>query len=161
MSDRVAVFESGGVAQIGTPGALYKEPATSFVANFIGENNTLSGKIEAMSGAACVVDIGADARIAAMPIGALAVGDAVNVTIRPECIRLAAPETGTDMRLEGTVEGRIYLGDHQRLLLRLGNAQELTVKIGAEAPVTAGEKLMLAWSTADCRAFPTKSATNP
>src|SRR5215472_6280110 len=50
MSDRVAVFESGGVAQIGTPGALYKEPATSFVANFIGENNTLSGKVETISG---------------------------------------------------------------------------------------------------------------
>ena len=39
MSDRVAVFDHGAVVQIGTPHGLYNEPATEFVASFIGENN--------------------------------------------------------------------------------------------------------------------------
>jgi putative spermidine/putrescine transport system ATP-binding protein len=43
MSDRVAVFDKGAIVQIGTPDGLYKEPATAFVAGFIGENNALDG----------------------------------------------------------------------------------------------------------------------
>ena len=43
MSDRVAVFDHGAVVQIGTPHGLYNEPATEFVASFIGENNALDG----------------------------------------------------------------------------------------------------------------------
>src|SRR6202035_2009871 len=46
MSDRVAVFDHGAVVQIGTPARLYNEPATAFVASFIGENNLLDGVIE-------------------------------------------------------------------------------------------------------------------
>jgi len=52
------------------------------------------------------------------------------------------------------VEGRIYLGDHQRLLVRLAGDQVLSVKTGPEAPFANGSKLELAWATADCRAFP-------
>ncbi|MBV9518541.1 MAG: ABC transporter ATP-binding protein [Hyphomicrobiales bacterium] len=154
MSDRVAVFESGALAQIGEPDALYKEPANAFVANFIGENNTLEGTIEQASKSSCVVRLRDNSRVKATPIGVMVPGDPTKLTIRPEQIRLAEPGSDEDTCLEGTVEGRIYLGDHQRLLLRLANGQELTVKIGADAGFQPGTPLRLAWSTADCRAFP-------
>jgi putative spermidine/putrescine transport system ATP-binding protein len=55
MSDRVAIFESGSIVQIGTPGELYKMPATAFVASFIGENNALTGTVERVEGDQCLV----------------------------------------------------------------------------------------------------------
>ena len=46
MSDRVAVFNDGVIQQIDAPDVLYEQPKNSFVAQFIGENNTLEGVIE-------------------------------------------------------------------------------------------------------------------
>ena len=52
MSDRVAVFNAGIIQQLSTPDELYEAPENSFVAQFIGENNKLTGKVEAMNGTA-------------------------------------------------------------------------------------------------------------
>jgi len=46
MSDRIAVFNDGVIQQISSPEALYEEPDTSFVAQFIGENNKLNGEVK-------------------------------------------------------------------------------------------------------------------
>jgi putative spermidine/putrescine transport system ATP-binding protein len=45
MSDRVAVFHQGEIQQIAAPRSLYEEPKNTFVANFIGENNRLNGRL--------------------------------------------------------------------------------------------------------------------
>ena len=50
MSDRVAVFNDGRIQQLAPPDALYEEPENSFVAQFIGENNTMMGTVENISG---------------------------------------------------------------------------------------------------------------
>ena len=50
MSDRVAVFENGRIQQLAPPDKLYEEPENSFVAQFIGENNTLEGVIKEIKG---------------------------------------------------------------------------------------------------------------
>jgi putative spermidine/putrescine transport system ATP-binding protein len=81
-------------------------------------------------------------------VGGAKAGDRVNVMIRPERIRLDGSGGALDT---------LYLGDHQKLLVRLGNGQILTVKTGSEAAYATGEKLTLAWSIADCRAFPAES----
>ena len=48
MSDRVAVFNDGRIQQLATPDQLYEEPENSFVAQFIGENNTLNGTVKGL-----------------------------------------------------------------------------------------------------------------
>ena len=45
MSDNVAVFDDGRIQQLAPPAVLYEEPMNSFVAQFIGENNTLLGAV--------------------------------------------------------------------------------------------------------------------
>jgi putative spermidine/putrescine transport system ATP-binding protein len=89
-----------------------------------------------------------------MAVGDIRPGAPVQLTIRPERIGLSGAGTGSDNRFQATVDGRIYHGDHQRLLARLANGQVLTVKIGPEATMAAGEAIDLCWPTADCRAFP-------
>ena len=53
MSNRIAVFNDGKVQQLSSPDKLYEEPVNSFVAEFIGENNTFSGQVTDISGGKC------------------------------------------------------------------------------------------------------------
>jgi putative spermidine/putrescine transport system ATP-binding protein len=152
MSDRVAIFENGAIVQIGTPDALYNEPATAFVAGFIGENNALDGIVERVDGDQCLVTLPTGLRTTAMAIGDIRPGAAVQLAVRPE--RIAGSSEPADNRFRATVDGRIYHGDHQRLLARLSGGQVLTIKIGPDAAMAAGETIDLGWRTADCRAFP-------
>jgi putative spermidine/putrescine transport system ATP-binding protein len=154
MSDRVAVFNSGAVVQIGTPNGLYNEPATAFVANFIGENNLLDGVVERAGSGQCVVELPKGLQATACAIGDLTRGSPVHLSIRPERIGLADSNGQADNRVRATVDGRVYLGDHQRLLARLANGQILTLKVGPEAAPATGETVDLCWSSADSRAFP-------
>ena len=56
MSNRIAVFNDGKIQQISTPDVLYEKPDNSFVAQFIGENNQIKGKVKSMNGKNCVVE---------------------------------------------------------------------------------------------------------
>src|SRR6516164_5420707 len=141
MSDRVAIFESGAIVQIGTPDLLYKEPATAFVASFIGENNALEGVVERVIDGQCVVALPTGLRATALSIGDIRPGAPVHPAIRPERIGLSASEAGAENRFRAKVDGRIYHGDHQRLLARLASGQVLTVKIDADAALTTGDTI--------------------
>jgi putative spermidine/putrescine transport system ATP-binding protein len=152
MSDRVAVFESGTVVQIGTPDALYNEPASAFVANFIGENNTLQGTVEQSDGRHCVIALPGGAKIAAHAIGIGAAGTLALVAVRPERVALGDASNISGNRVPGKIAGRIYLGDHARLLVELENGAVLTVKVGPEQGHSS-EAVTLVWSPDDCRAF--------
>ncbi|MET4259305.1 putative spermidine/putrescine transport system ATP-binding protein [Bradyrhizobium sp. S3.12.5] len=154
MSDRVAIFESGAIDQIGTPDELYNKPATAFVAGFIGENNALDGVVERVVGNQCLVALPTGLKTTAMAIGDIRPGAPVHLTIRPERIGLSGAGADSDNRFQATVDGRIYHGDHQRVLARLASGQILTVKVGPEATMAAGEAIDLCWPISDCRAFP-------
>ena len=160
MSDRVAIFESGAIVQIGTPDLLYKEPATAFVASFIGENNALEGVVERVIDGQCVVALPTGLRATALSIGDISPGTAVHLAVRPERIGLSAVEAGAENRFRAKVDGRIYHGDHQRLLARLSSGQVLTVKIDADAAPATGDTIDICWRASECRAFPTGTAAN-
>jgi putative spermidine/putrescine transport system ATP-binding protein len=160
MSDRVAVFDKGAIVQIGTPDGLYNEPATPFVAGFIGENNALDGIVERVDGDRCLVALPNGLTATALAIGKVDPGAPVHLTVRPERIGLSGADGQSDNRFQATIDGRIYHGDHQRLLARLANGQVLTVKIGPEATTAAGEAIDLCWSVSDSRAFPADAIPN-
>src|ERR1700674_1485707 len=57
MSDRIAVFHRGKIEQLDTPERMYEYPANAFVARFIGENNRLDGRLEAVADGRCTIRI--------------------------------------------------------------------------------------------------------
>ena len=106
MSNRVAVFNNGGIAQLGSPDDLYARPQSAFVADFIGEkNNTLHGIAATVSDGRCKVRLDGGGEIQASSIGAVE-GAACQVVVRPERLRLAA-DSGTGENLfQATMAGR-------------------------------------------------------
>ena len=75
MSDRVAVFNDGRIQQLDPPEDLYERPTNSFVAQFIGENNTLAGTVETIAGDRCTVRLGDGSVIDALPVNVAKPGD--------------------------------------------------------------------------------------
>jgi len=154
MSDRIAVFHDGQVMQQGTPDALYSEPHDAFVAGFIGENNILPVIVDSVAGNSVQVTLTGGLRLTATAVGAMQPGARAVVAVRPEAIHLADDGAGAGNRCRAVVTSRIYLGDHQRLLAEIDDGVTITLKVAPTTQAAAGEPVMLAWSAAECRAFP-------
>jgi putative spermidine/putrescine transport system ATP-binding protein len=154
MSDRIAVFHDGQVMQQGTPDALYSEPHDAFVAGFIGENNMLAGTVEAVAGGQVHVALPGGLRLLATPVGAIHAGARAIVAVRPEAIHLAGNGADAENHCRAVVTSRIYLGDHQRLLMEIDNGTTITLKVAPNIDAAAGAAVTLSWSASECRAFP-------
>jgi spermidine/putrescine transport system ATP-binding protein len=139
MSDRIAVMNQGRVEQLGTPEELYERPRTRFVADFIGTTNLLTGSVEAIEPDTAIVrlDSGETCVVAR---GALAVGEPVELSIRPESVVLRPSEavTGSEPAIAATVEQVAYLGGNVQYIVRTRGGLSITVlapKTGERLPV--------------------------
>ncbi len=106
MADSLAVFNQGKIAQIGTPAQIYTQPATRFVADFVGSSNVLPPTLTQALG-----------------------GPAKWSSLRPESLRLA--QTGP---LTGTVQSQRYLGTGTRITLT-AQGTELAAFLPAGQPI--------------------------
>ncbi|MFN4011380.1 MAG: ABC transporter ATP-binding protein [Pannonibacter sp.] len=155
MSDRVAVFNDGVIQQLSTPDLLYEEPQNSFVAQFIGENNKLSGKVVSVDNDACEVVVAGGVRLKADKVNVSGAGDATTLSLRPERVELA-PERQMDNMLEGRIEELIYLGDHIRVRMTVCGNSEFIVKVRNRSDrrrLDAGEIVPIGWEMKDCKAL--------
>ena len=107
VADRIAVLKDGRLMQLGKPGELYHNPASTFVADFIGQTNLVRGKVTARSGDGVSIDT---------PLGVVRAADAppgvidVTISIRPEQIRVG--NAGTDAnQLSGRSIETTFLGE--------------------------------------------------
>jgi spermidine/putrescine transport system ATP-binding protein len=133
MSDRMAVMADGLVQQLGTPRDVYEEPATTFVADFLGVSNLMDARAEGGGR----VRLG-DATLTAGRGDLDARGD-VRLTIRPERIRVEPPGAAGENRLPGTVTRVVYLGAATQVLLELAGGQTLQATSSAADGIPPGE----------------------
>ena len=158
MSDRVAVFNDGEIQQLSTPSELYEKPGTAFVADFIGENNSLTGMVDLRDETGtCTITLPNGQGVKGVAIGGLRPGDAATLSIRPERILLDPATEGDKMSvLEATVDDLIYHGDHVRLRLAVTGQSPLVVKVpndGQSAVLRKGATTRIGWLAENCRAF--------
>jgi len=157
MSDRVAVFDDGRIQQLAPPDELYEAPQNSFVAQFIGENNTLSGVVTKISGDRCVVMLDSGEEIDAKPVNVTKEGDRTTVSIRPERVETNKERLSPDAHtLKAEVLEFIYMGDIFRTRLRVAGSDEFFVKT-RNAPdqmrMKPGQQIEIGWLPDDCRAL--------
>ena len=153
MSDRVAVFDDGRIQQLAAPNDLYERPENAFVAQFIGENNKLDGVVSGIEGDDVVVDLDGGLQVRALRVNCGEVGSRTRLSIRPERISLDsnAPNTA-----EAVVRELIYLGDHLRCRMRVGEVEDFIVKVpnaSGHKHLKEGERTAVSWNTEDCRAL--------
>ena len=169
MSDRIAVFNDGVIQQLAEPDELYERPCNAFVAQFIGENNRLRGRVlEADADGICRVEIPQAGEVRALRVNAES-GGPTTLSIRPERVTVE-PDEGLNLpnRFEARVCELIYLGDHIRIRLALLGRDDFVVKVQNararrdEAHLgnlhEVGGKVQVGWRAEDCRALDCRGA---
>mgnify|MGYP002634392571 FL=1 len=157
MSDRVAVFNDGRIQQLAPPAELYESPENSFVAQFIGENNTLEGVVKEMSNGLALVQLNDGNVIECNPVNVTKAGEKTRVSIRPERVELdqARMRPGAH-RLRAEVLEFIYMGDMFRTRLQVAGNDNFIVKT-RNAPdqvrLEPGAQIDIGWLPSDCRAL--------
>ena len=157
MSNRIAVFDDGIIQQCAPPEVLYEKPENAFVANFIGENNRLLGKVVEENGATVRVDIDNDpGTVVANKINVDGVGSRTTLSLRPERVEVN-PEPGEYPNIfSAKAEELIYLGDHIRTRFTVCGHDDFIVKIpnsAVHAHLKEGDTVNIGWNAEDCRAL--------
>lgn len=157
MSDRVAVFNDGRIQQLASPDKLYEEPENSFVAQFIGENNTLQGAVVELKKDRVLVQLDDGGLIECKPVNISAVGERTRISIRPERVEYNKKRMSKSAHtLTAEVLEFIYMGDIFRTRLRVAGNDEFIVKT-RNAPdqerLTPGQQIEIGWLPEDCRAL--------
>ncbi|HEU5272013.1 MAG TPA: ABC transporter ATP-binding protein [Xanthobacteraceae bacterium] len=157
MSDVIAVMKDGAIVQEGAPAAIYGQPAESFVADFIGRTNLLSGQVMTPA-----VSTDGGLGSVATPVGLLhcrldasrRVGDIVTLAIRPEHIALSlgAADVSDPNVVAGEVANVAYLGNLIECTVAVGS-HALRVQLHPSAPVAPGAKVRLALPIEYCLAM--------
>ncbi|WP_245003237.1 ABC transporter ATP-binding protein [Bradyrhizobium arachidis] len=158
MSDRIAVMSAGRIRQIAAPGDVYRRPADRFVASFVGNVNVLTGGLLERRGEVATVSVG-DMRleVPAAPLAKLAIGDVVDVFIRPE--HLAVTSESTPGSLRGTVTAQVFQGDHIDLYIEIAGVVREPILlrapgVAALSSCPAGTEVGLIVGSDDVVAFP-------
>jgi len=140
MSDRIVVFNSGRIEQVGTPEQVYEEPRTNFVAGFLGTANIFS-----------------------VDVARKFLGATTTVSIRPERIRLQAPETKIDKSetsVKATVQEAAYVGANTIYILETDFGVKLTVRktntelLGQDKSFVSGDQVMAVWRNSHVAQIP-------
>jgi putative spermidine/putrescine transport system ATP-binding protein len=157
MSQRIAVVNEGRIEQVGTGEELYEEPASLFVADFVGESNIFEGILEEVSQGPRVTRHGLSIRVAdeAPRRAGMRPGDQAALVIRPEWLTLwsvdqPVDEAGLAAVLTGVVREAIYLGSTFKYVIDLQDGASLVVRSasGDSSQANAGDRVRVGWDPA-------------
>ncbi|MFZ5739115.1 MAG: ABC transporter ATP-binding protein [Pseudomonadota bacterium] len=142
LGDRIVVMSEGAIAQVGTPRDIYFQPASRFVAEFVGAANIIEAEI---------VD-----GVVRLPGGHWRIAGGINRThamamIRPETIRVADPDTAS---LHGIVESVSFVGDRQRVVVSGAATGPLSIDAPNAAPIGIGDRVGLVVDAEAIRLLP-------
>ncbi|SAL29235.1 spermidine/putrescine ABC transporter ATPase [Caballeronia terrestris] len=158
MSDRVAVFSDGRIQQAATPTELYENAQNAFVANFVGENNGLTGRVVNASEDWATLALSDGSVIRGRCELGLSAGDEAMLALRPERAHIPSAEgTHVDEHsnvVHARVEELVYCGDHHRVHLKLGSRDDIVVKLPntqRHALPSPGSAIDIAWRHDDCK----------
>jgi spermidine/putrescine transport system ATP-binding protein len=136
MSDRICIMRGGRIVQSGSPNALYDQPISRYVADFVGKSNFIDGLFSAGPSGSGQIKTPAGRTYTGRIASPLVAGAAATASIRPEQIELTHTA-----RAEGepvTVINRIFLGEHTEYLVRHAVLGDLLVLVARKAEATEG-----------------------
>ena len=158
LSDRIAVMQLGQVQQFGTPLEVYSHPANRVVADFMGLVNLVPGKVVAAGNGRGTVEAASGLRLdLPMPQGTTP-GDAIEIAIRPENIRLRAVDA-EDGLVRATISDRTFLGNVSEYYATLDSGQVLRVQTHPLQRYLVGDVVGVEVDASQCSVFRSADTT--
>lgn len=174
MSDQIAVMSEGRFEQLGSPQDLYHQPASAFVAGFVGDTNRWSGTVHDANESDVFIysDDGARLVAKAPPGKRLATGDTVTAFVRPEFVGLSLNAERADIpvehldaqastsrnQLNGRIDSLLFNGANSRVLVRTDSDALIEADVtltGGTGDPKPGDKVTLSFSAEQALCFPT------
>ena len=142
MSDRIVVMKDGRFEQIGTPDEIYNHPKTSYVADFVGNANVISGVVQKVADTEAQVLI-ENQMMYAEPIVGIREGMQVNLAVRRENLKVC---TECKDGLDAVLEDKSFTAGQLHLTLKLKSGKTLvSCRYGMDADLKAGDKVCVGW----------------
>ena len=161
MSDRVAVFSEGCIQQLATPTELYENARNAFVANFVGENNGLQGRVTELTDDWATLALDSGEVVRGRRSEGLRANSPATLALRPERTRVGVDNGSTSNALRAHVQTLIYCGDHYRIEVTLSGGANMVAKVPNvqhhELP-SVGEAVKVSWRHDDCKVLHLPSA---
>ncbi|MEV4614891.1 ABC transporter ATP-binding protein [Kitasatospora sp. NPDC049258] len=153
MADTIAVMNGGRIEQLGAPADLYENPASTFVANFLGQSNLIPAEVTGRSGEDLLLSA-SGVRLALPKARCATEATKVHLGIRPEKITIAhadSPVAEGRNQVAGTVVDSSFIGVSTQYVVRAETGQELAVfeqNMDRDIRIAAGAPVVLHWNPA-------------
>jgi spermidine/putrescine transport system ATP-binding protein len=146
MADRVVIMSEGRIVQEGAPREIYRAPRTRFVAEFVGRNNIISGRVTRAEGGVLTLETGLGTFTAE---GDAPVGAEVSLVVAADMVHVGDGENS----LEAAVLSEEFVGSMVTVYLEGQDGTELKFQLQERAlaglDLSAGRKMTLSWNTKD------------
>jgi spermidine/putrescine transport system ATP-binding protein len=149
MADRVAIMAEGRLQQVGAPRAVYRSPANRFVAEFVGANNLLTGRITSLDKGLTSIDT-PFGTLRAATSKAARIGDTVVVVVSADRIAIDTGGKDEDNAITGTVISEEFVGAFVTLHVDIGGGKSFRAQLQQHAlealgAAARGMRLTLRW----------------
>lgn len=129
MADRVVIMSKGKIEQVGAPREVYRQPASRFVAEFVGSNNIIKGKISSLSTQGVLVETPLGRVTAKRPVNLdLSVDSVVELVISADTLHLSSDNPGGENVVRCKVVSEEFIGTVVTLLVEAGEGVELKIQ---------------------------------
>ncbi len=153
VADRIAVMDHGKLMQVATPPEIYEQPASRYVADFIGDINLIEGRIECKTEDASVLVHGNNLfRIDLAETTPVDEGEQAWFTVRPEKVRISvdAPKEATANAVQGVIWDIAYMGDMTIYNVRISDQLSIRATVAntkrtMEQPMSWDDEVWVSW----------------
>ncbi|MET3196128.1 TOBE domain-containing protein [Gottfriedia sp. OAE603] len=140
MSDRIAVMNDGRIDQLDTPEAIYNNPKTVFIADFIGETNLLKGKVRSFQENDAIIEIFGHKFKTNRNVN-FKLEEQVNVSIRPENLIISDENS----YFKGVVKEILFAGSVRKLLVDIHRGEEVAIILKDDNKYYTGQEVGITW----------------
>jgi iron(III) transport system ATP-binding protein len=154
LGDRIGVMRDGRLLQMAGAEELYNRPADLFVANFTGASNLFAGRVLGRDGEFGTVEAADGHRLVAWLPHSVRQGEAVNVAVRPENVRLGGNGAAQPNTFAGRVAAQRYHGTQTVYELAVLGGTLEAIELGTSARFDVGSEVHVVLPPALCWAYP-------
>jgi iron(III) transport system ATP-binding protein len=155
LGDRIGVMRDGKLLQMASPDEIYNRPADLFVASFTGASNLLAGRVLERNGEFGTIEAGGHRLTALMPMS-VKVGEAVEIAVRPENVRIGANGSAESNRFTARVAAQRYQGTQTIYDLAVLGGQVEAIELGTSVCHAIGSDVDVVLPPALCWAYPAR-----
>jgi spermidine/putrescine transport system ATP-binding protein len=151
MADRVVIMGEGEIAQIGTPKDIYRAPANQFVAEFVGRNNILSGKVSTLTKSTAKIKTASGEFTVPMNEVGLSEGQKASFVISADLVHISHDQPKGINAAHCKLISEEFVGSMVTLFLEDTQGQEFKVQMQerelSKFDLHSGDEIWLSWDT--------------